>query len=67
MPLSGWRGPEPSAAGEVVPSTKLPNFRTEMTVVILEAAPSFGAGGALPGLGRGHGDEVPGCESAVGG
>lgn len=42
VPLHGWEGPKPSAAREVTLSTQVPNLGTEMTVMILEAAPALG-------------------------
>lgn len=55
VPLNGWGGPKPSAAGKVAVSTKVPNCGMEMTVIILEAAPTFGGRGAIPGWGIGVG------------
>lgn len=41
-PLNGWGRPKPSAAREVALSTKVPNFGTEMTMMLLEAALALG-------------------------
>ena len=54
VPLSGWRGSESSAAGEVGPSTELPNFGIERTAMILAEALSLGGEGAMAGLGKGR-------------